>query len=123
MNNSMHSRKNAARAERLQKRLDAGFVTTHFPEVASIVISMTYRQKGLSKSLPRIVNFFPSSYALFRIDCLSKECVEGGFDLTQVITKMIKNRRESEKGELGCGGGSPNADHSAIVYEVAIQYT
>jgi hypothetical protein len=123
MNNSMHSRKNAARAERLQKRLDAGFVTTHFPEVASIVISMMYRQKGLSKSLPRVVNFFPGSYALFRIDCLSKECVEGGFDLTQVITKMIKNRRESEKGELGCEGSSPYADHSAIVYEVAIQYT
>jgi hypothetical protein len=121
MNNSMNSRKNAARAERLQRRIDAGFVDKHFPEVASIVINMMYNQKGIQKSLPRIVNFFPSSYALFRVDCLSRGCVDGGFDLTQVITAMIRNRRETTKGDLSCEGGSSH-DHSAIVYEVTIQY-
>lgn len=123
MNNSMNSRKNAARTERLQQRVDAGFVAAHFPEVASIVISMMYNQKGIKKSLLRTVNFFPDSYALFRIDCLNKDCVDGGFDLTQVITAMIRNHREAAKGELSCEGNSPSADHSAIVYEVAIQYS
>lgn len=119
----MNSRKNAARTERLQQRVEAGFVSAHFPEVASIVISMVYNQKGIAKSLPRIVNFFPGSYALFRVDCLNKECNDGGFDLTQVITSMIGNRREAAKGDLTCEGNGPSADHSAIVYEVAIQYT
>ena len=122
MNNSMNSRKSAARTERLQQRIDAGFVANHFPDVASIVINMTYNQKGIQKSLPRTVNFFPSSYALFRVDCLSKGCIDGGFDLTQVITAMIRNRRETTKGDLSCEGG-PSLDHSAIVYEVAIQYS
>ena len=93
----MNSRKSAARAEKLQQRIDAGFVAKHFPEVASIVINMTYNQRGIQKSLPRIVNFFPSSYALFRVHCLSKGCVDGGFDLTQIITAMIRNRREAAK--------------------------
>jgi len=122
MNNSMNSRKNAARVEKLQRRVDAGFVATHFPEVASIVISMTYNQRGIAKSLPRTVNFFPDSYALFRVDCLSKECVDGGFDLTRVITGMIRNHKVAAKGDLCCEGNGSSADHSAIVYEVAIQY-
>ena len=122
MNNSMNSRRNAARAERLQRRLDAGSVATHYPEVASIVISMIYNQKGLRTSLPRVVNFFPSSSALFRVDCLNKECLDGGFDFTQVITEMIRKRREAAKGDLSCEGDCASADHAAVVYEVAIQY-
>jgi hypothetical protein len=121
-NNSMNARKNAARIERQQRRLDAGFMNAQFPEVAGIIVRMTYTQKGIQKSLPRIVNFFPDSYALFRIDCLKKECVSGGFDLTRVITGMINNRKEAARGNLSCEGEDPSADHSSIVYEVAIQY-
>jgi len=123
MNNSINSRKNAARTERLQQRLDAGFVATQFPEVASIVISMIYNQKGIKESLPRTVNFFPGSYAFFRVNCLSKDCVDGGFDLTQVITEMVGKRKVAAKGELSCEGNGSSAEHSAIVYEVSIQYT
>lgn len=122
MNNSMNSRRNAARIERQQRKIDAGFVEAQFPEVTGIVISMIYNQKGIQKSLPRVINFYPGSYALFRVDCLNKECVDGGFDLTQVITGMIRNRRESAKGDLSCKGDHPSASHSTIAYEVAIQY-
>jgi len=121
MNNSIVSRRNA-REEKLQRKVDAGFVATHYPEVASIVISMTYNQKGIGKSLSRTVNFFPGSYALFRVDCLNKECVDGGFDFAQVITAMIRNHRLVAKGDLCCEGNGLSSDHSAIVYEVAIQY-
>ena len=109
--------------ERAQQKLDAGVVATHFPEVASIVVSMTYNQRGIARSLPRVVNFFPSSYAFFSVACLNKDCVGGGFDLTRIITSMIGSRREVTKGELSCEGNGPSAGHSAIVYEVAIQYT
>ena len=119
----MNNRKNTVRAEKQQQRLDAGVVAARFPEVESIVISMMYNQKGLGKSLPRTVHFFPGSSALFRINCLSKDCIDGGFDLTQVLTAMIGNRRKNAKGELICEGGGASADHSAIAYEVLIQYT
>ncbi len=113
--------KQAARAERKQQKVEAGFMAARFPEVASISISMDYSQKGIRQPLPRTVNFFPNSYALFRVDCLSKECVEGGFDFTRIITSMVGKRNKASNGELGCEGG-PAQDHSAIVYEVAIQY-
>ena len=113
--------KQAVRAERKQQKIDAGFMASVYPEVESIMINMVYRQSGIRQSLPRTVNFFPTSYALFRVDCLSKECVEGGFDFTGIINSMVGNRKVDSTGELGCEGG-PAADHSAIVYEVAIQY-
>jgi hypothetical protein len=113
--------KQSVRAERKQQKLEAGFMSSLFPEVASINISMVYNQKGIKQSMPRTVNFFPASYAFFRVDCLSKECVEGGFDFTDIISSMVRSRKVSANGELGCGGG-PVEDHSAIVYEVAIQY-
>ena len=123
MNNSMNTRKNTARMEKQQRKLDAGFVQAQFPEVAGIVVNMIYNQRGIQKSLPRVVNFFPGSSALFRIDCLNKECIDGGFDLTQVITGMIRNRRAAAKGDLSCEGDGPSAEHSTIAYEVAIKYT
>jgi hypothetical protein len=122
MNANINHKKNTARIERQQRKLDAGFMSVQFPEVTGIVINMIYSQRGMLKSLPRVINFFPGSSALFRVDCLNKECVSGGFDLTQVITGMIRNRREAAKGKLSCGGDGPSTGHSTIVYEVAIQY-
>jgi hypothetical protein len=122
MNSNLNTRKNAARLQRQQRKLDAGFVDSQFPGVAGIVIRMIYQQRGIQKSLPRVINFSPGSYALFRVDCLNKECVDGGFDLTEVITQMIRTHSEAAKGDLGCEG-SPSAVHSTIAYEVAITYT
>lgn len=119
----MNIKKNAARTQRLQERVEAGVVSAHFPEVKSIVISMMYNQRGIAKSLPRTVNYSPDSSAFFRIDCLNKDCAEGGFDLTQVLNSMIKNRREAAKGELSCEGNGASTDHSDIVYKVDIKYT
>jgi hypothetical protein len=81
-----------------------------------------YKEKGIASPIHRIVNFSPGSYAFFRVDCLSNDCVDGGFDLTQIINSMIRNHSKEIKGELGCDDSGPRADHSAIVYEVAIQY-
>jgi len=118
---NMFSRNNQARIERKQERLDAGFVSKHFPEVASIVINMIYKQNG-ARSLRRALNFSPDSYAFFKVSCLSDDCVDGGFDMTRIITSMIRNHSEISKGELGCDDTGPRPDHSNIVYEVAIQY-
>jgi hypothetical protein len=117
----MNNRKNETRLERIQQRLDSGSVAEHFPEVAGIVINMTYNQKG-TKAILRTCNFAPGSYAFFRVDCLSRNCVDGGFDLTQVITAMIRNRKAVSNGALSCEGNDPSTGHSDIVYEVAIQY-
>ncbi len=122
MKNSMHSRKNAARIERHQQEREAKLMETLFPEVAGIVINMTYNQQGILKSFTRVINFFPGSYALFRINCLNKECVGGGYDFAQVIAGMISNRSKVAKGNLSCEGSCSPVKNSTIAYEVAIKY-
>jgi hypothetical protein len=122
MNNSMNSKRNAARTERLQRRLDTGFVAARFPEVANIVMNMTYKHNG-ARSILRTFHFTPDSYAFFVVNCLRQDCVDGGFDLTQVVTAMIRNRRVDAKGALSCNGTDSSISHSDIVYEVAVQYT
>ncbi len=107
--------------ERMQQKRDAGSMSKNFPGVAGIVINMTYSQKGI-RSILRTVNLFPGSDAFFRVDCLSRDCVDGGFDLTHVITTMIKNHRAETKGALNCESSDSPA-HSDIVYNIAIKYT
>jgi hypothetical protein len=123
MKHNANSRKNAARIERLQQKAEAGLVAAHFPEVADIAINMIYNQIGLNKSLLRTVNYFPDSYAFFKIDCVNRECVDGGFDLTKVITATIGKRGQTAKGKLSCQGNGPAEGHSAITYEVDIRYS
>jgi hypothetical protein len=118
----MISRNNKARVERNQSKLESGFVSALFPGVASIVISMIYKQNGLAKPINRIMNFIPGSHAFFKVDCLSSDCVGGGFDMDQIINSMVRNHREASKGELGCVDSGPRPDHSNIAYEVAIKY-
>ncbi len=115
------SKMNEAKAERMQQKLDAGFVSKDFPEVTSIIISIIHNQRG-ARSLLRTLNFYPNSYAFFRINCLSNDCIDGGFDLTQVINTMVRNHTETAKGELNCENNESPANHAAIVYNVAIQY-
>jgi hypothetical protein len=59
------------------------------------------------------------------MDCMIKGCVDGGFDLTSVIAKMIKNRKKSEKGKLTCNGKSDtlSSDHASVTYQISIKYT
>jgi hypothetical protein len=122
MKYNANSKKNAAMKERLHQREETGFVASHFPDVTGIVISMSYNQIGLNKALLRTVNFFPGSYAFFKVDCVNRECLDGGFDLTDIITEMVGKHRETAKGKLSCEGNGLAAGHSAITYEVEIQY-
>lgn len=108
-----------------QLRLASGLVSERFPEVSGIVTHMTYYHKGVNPILMvRTVNFFPSSYAYFNMDCMIKDCVDGGFDLTSVITDMVKNHKKLDKGKLVCNGKNDALafDHASIDYEIRIQY-
>lgn len=121
MNNNKHKAMMERKQEMMQQKQEAGFVATHFPEVKSIVMNMTYNQKG-TKSIFRAFYFTPSSYAFFMVNCLRKDCADGGFDLTQVVNSMIRSRSVEEKGTLSCKGTDSSTNHSDIVYEVTIQY-
>ncbi len=106
-------------------QLAAGLISDRFPAVSGIIFHMTYYQKMTSPVLMvRTVNFFPSDYACFHMECMREGCANGGFDLTPVVQRMIKNHRKSEKGKIVCKGSGDKlaSGHASIVYEVSIQY-
>ena len=108
-----------------QLKLEAGLISERFPEVSDIIVHMTYYQKAVNPVLmSRTINFWPSDHAYFNMDCMKKECLDGGFDLTSVIVEMIKHHKKSTKGKLHCNGSviPPASDHASIAYEVSITY-
>jgi hypothetical protein len=118
----MNNRSNQERMERMQERIDSGFLSKHYPEVESIVISMIYNQRGIGKPIHRIVNFSPGSYAFFKINCLSRGCDDGGFDLSHIINGMVRNHRESAKGKLTCESDRLPVNHSDIEYDILMKF-
>ena len=77
-----------------QLKLDAGLVSERFPQVLGMVIKMTYYHNADNPVLmQRMINVFPTSYAYFKMECMTKGCEEGGFDLTSAIVKNIKQKK------------------------------
>ena len=115
--------KNVAKMEKKQQRIESGLVSEHFPGVSSIVIHVTNSYKGIiPETILRTFNFWPNSYAYFNIECLSEECRDGGFDLSRIITMMIRNHKNAEEGELMCDSGNLSTDHSSIYYQISVVY-
>ncbi|MEW6585868.1 MAG: hypothetical protein AB1442_09705 [Nitrospirota bacterium] len=114
--------KNAELQERKQQRIDAGPLSARYPDVASIVIVMDYYQRGTGHALmKRTVNFHPGSAAYFLMTCMTQTCVDGGFDLEPVISRMLKDHSKSGKGELVCPGNS-SSGHAWIDFAITISY-
>ena len=108
-----------------QNNLAAGLVCDRFPSVSDIVINMTYYQKGEKPILMvRTVNIVPTSYALFKMDCMIRGCDGGGFDLNTVVADMVKTHKKVKKGSIACHGNieSRDSDHARIEYETVIKY-
>jgi hypothetical protein len=108
-----------------QINLAAGLVSERFPSVSGIVIQMTYYQNAANPVLMvRTFNVSPASYAYFKMDCMIKGCVGGGFDLTSVVTDMVKAHKKLKKGGIPCLGNFdlPADNHARIEYEITMQY-
>lgn len=111
----------AAQTKEKQQRIDAGLVSDLFPKVAEIAIGMLYSQSGALKPLSRTVNFSPGSSAMFKLNCLCADCVDGRFDFTKIISSMVRTRKTISKGEISCEGCSA-PECSDAAYSVKIKY-
>lgn len=111
----------AARLARIEEEREAGILAARFPEVEKIIVTMTHLQRDI-KSIVRNRWFSPSSHAFFKMSCLSRDCIDGGFDMSRIITEMIRSRSRVRKGELDCEGNEPKACPAHVAYEIAIAY-
>jgi hypothetical protein len=111
--------------QKKQARVAAGLMSDRFPKVSGIVIHMTYFHKAENPVLmERTVNFFPTSNAYFNMECMIKGCEDGGFDLTRIVKKQIKDKKKVLKGKMVCKGknGENSSEHSSIAYEINVKY-
>lgn len=123
----MNRRQNyLAKQELIQKnKIATGLVSDRFPGVSGIVFRMTYYLGASNPILmERTLNFRPTDYAYFRLDCMKEECTNGGFDLTSVVAGLIKNRKKACKGKIMCQGKNSalSPGHASIAYVVNVQY-
>jgi hypothetical protein len=105
--------------------LAAGLVSDRFPAVSNIMFRMTYFQRTLDPVLmTRTLNFSPTNYACFHLDCMREECKDGGFDLAPVVAGLVKSKKKSVSGKIMCNGKNEDLrrGHASIAYEVNIQY-
>lgn len=108
-----------------QRKMEAGLISERFPEVSDIIVQMTYYQNAVNPVLmSRTINFWPSHHAYFNMDCMKRDCIDGGFDLTDIIAGMIKNHKKSSRGKLCCNGSviPPADEHASVSYEITIKY-
>jgi len=108
-----------------QNKTAAGLISEQFPQVAGMVIQMTYYQDRANPLLMvRTVNVFPTSSAYFKMDCMTKGCEDGGFDLSPVVRGMIKEKKKGKKGRIECRGksGAVTAGHASVEYDISIRY-
>ena len=122
----MPSKSSIAKAEQTrQNKLASGPLSDRFPNVAGILIRMTYYQKGTSPVLMlRTIHVAPSDPAYFAMDCMIKDCTGGGFDLTKIIATLVKGHKKTVKGRLDCCGKTDpeTPDHASVAYEITIEY-
>ncbi len=120
-----HRQNHLERQELLKKnKMAAGLISERFPGVSQIVLRMSYYQRGARNVVMiRTVNFSPTDYAYFHIDCTRDECTNGGFDLTPIVDNLVRDRKKSVKGRLLCDGkgGTLAPNHASIGYEVSIE--
>jgi len=118
-----NTEKNIAKMEKRKLKLESGLISEHFPDIESIFIKInnSYGKKNPIK-IAREFKFIPESQAYFNIECLNKNCLDGGFDLAGVIDTMIKSHTGSGEGELSCNGSELSPEHSHISYKITINY-
>jgi hypothetical protein len=108
-----------------QANIAAGSVADRFPTVSGIVIHMQYYRKAeIPLLMVRTLNISPASYAVFKMNCMIKSCDGGGFDLTSVVTNMVKTKTKVKKGVIACHGtiDALSSKHATIEYETVIRY-
>lgn len=92
-----------------------------YPEVSKIAINLSIRAP-FEKIEPTVRGFSmgADSMANFTFRCKNTECVDGGFDLSEEIDRVVKDYQTNAHGRRVCQGwdGKSNIGHQRCYYEL-----
>lgn len=76
-----------------------------FPMLASLSIDMAFENPDWgSNPSPKQKDFGPEDKAFFEIQCPDGECIKGGFNLSDAVSKLVNGHLEEASGTIICQG-------------------
>lgn len=78
-------------------------ISITFPEVKEISIYLKFNYDEYIKSETTKI-FLSSDRAFFAFECVNKDCIHGGFNLSNEIYAMVKLKINKKDGKLICDG-------------------
>jgi hypothetical protein len=80
-------------------------IRERFPSLASLSIHMDFENPDWGGNpSPEQQHFGPEDKAFFEVQCPHWECIKGGFNLLDAVSKSVNRRLEETTGTITCQG-------------------
>lgn len=84
---------------------NSGLIKDQYPNVKEINFELKYHDSdNMVDDSEKTLSWGPKNYAYFEFDCPYWECVDGGFDLSNEIINMLKEKKAQITGKKLCQG-------------------
>jgi hypothetical protein len=81
------------------------FMRERFPSLASLSIHMDFENPDWGGNpSPMQQHFGPEDKAFFEVQCPHWECIKGGFNLLDAVSKLVNGRLKEATGTITCQG-------------------
>lgn len=105
-------------------------ISQKYPNVKSLIIEQTFHDDSGTEQIAQTRWNVPidTTRAYFYIDCRMRECIDGGFDLTQAVISTIENGETRSSGRLVCQGWQDKERAGQfhcltdLVYQIEVNY-
>jgi len=88
-----------------QEFIRAGYIKDWYPQVKTLTFELNYRDPdGLAQPSSETYTRGPEHSAFLKIQCPYRECINGGYDLTELISDMLNNNKLECHGKVSCQG-------------------
>ena len=78
-------------------------ISSIYPQIKEINLKLNFNyDESLKKESLKV--FKPSDKIFFKIECINKDCIYGGFNLSNEINSLIASKETKMKGHQTCNG-------------------
>lgn len=108
-----------------QKRQTDTQLLNSYTNVRSVQIDMTFVTDSGVREVDRKTSVYsvPSKYAAFDVHCFRDQCIDGGFDLSDIVFSMLQSREVKKRGRLTCQGRIGPVGSFTCLYELHYEIT
>jgi hypothetical protein len=102
MKKKAHEQRNAELKHMLH--MDSRYISEVCPNIESIEIKMQFTNPDDKNTFEKNIVLKKDMKAYFKYDCPYRECINGGYDLNDIINKAIESPNKQAEGKLICQG-------------------